>query len=106
MSAGVGENQTSEAAGKTERQKSVTVLMYSFIFTLLALPNTTYPLLRKLIPGFSPFDRLHFLTLTLGHVFFLLDSVSSAMNFYIYFVTGSAFRAGVFRFFSKARHTT
>ncbi|KAK7486984.1 hypothetical protein BaRGS_00021800 [Batillaria attramentaria] len=82
-----------------QRQKSATrtVLVYSFIFTVLSLPYTFYPLLRRVIPGFDVYDREHYLVMSLGNVFVLLDTVSSAMNFFIYFSTGSAFRAGVFR---------
>lgn len=82
-----------------ERQTSVTVLGYSFIFILLAIPNAVYPLLKKLIHELSPFQREHYLALALSEVFLLLNSLSAAMNLFVYFLTGSAFRAGVLRLF-------
>ncbi|KAK7485927.1 hypothetical protein BaRGS_00022793 [Batillaria attramentaria] len=93
-------------AGKgPKRQRSVTrtVLVYSFVFTLLALPYTLYPLLSSLIPGFAVYGREHHLVMALSIIFLLLDVVSSAMNFFIYFATGSTFRAGVFKLLCGGR---
>nr|KAG5698837.1 hypothetical protein BaRGS_019689 [Batillaria attramentaria] len=51
----------------------------------------------SLIPGFAVYGREHHLVMALSIIFLLLDVVSSAMNFFIYFATGSTFRAGVFK---------
>ena len=87
----------------TEQQNSITVLVYSFVFTLLSVPSAMYPLLRKVVPGFSIFRRQHFLVLALSNVYFLLHTISSSMNFFIYFTIGSSFRAGVLRLFARRR---
>ncbi|KAK7485928.1 hypothetical protein BaRGS_00022794 [Batillaria attramentaria] len=86
---------------KLEKQRSVTVLVYSILFILLALPNAVFPLVRKLVPGFAVFEREHYLVLALGNVFTFLDSVSAAMNFFVYFAMGSSFRKGVYRLFRR-----
>nr|KAG5698836.1 hypothetical protein BaRGS_019688 [Batillaria attramentaria] len=95
----VGGGKHTTKVPKLRREKSVTrtVLVYSLTFIMLAAPYTFFPLLRRLVPGFEVFDREHYLVMSFGLVFVLLDTVSSAMNFFIYFATGSAFRAGVLR---------
>lgn len=96
-----------EESTSDKQQKAVTrtVMIYSFLFILLALPHTFYPLVRRFVPGLEVFQRGHYLVMALGSVFALLDTISSAMNFFIYLTTGSTFRTCVLKLFKFRQGT-
>ncbi|KAK7459693.1 hypothetical protein BaRGS_00038965, partial [Batillaria attramentaria] len=80
-----------------ERHKSITVIVYSVLFLLLALPLALLPLLQRAAPQFNVFRREHYLFLAYLRTFPLLDIVSATINFFVFFIKGGAFRVGVYR---------
>lgn len=80
-----------------ERHKCVTVIAYSLLFFLLALPLALLPILKKVFPEFNVFKSQHYLFLIYVRIFPLLDIISASINFFVFFIKGGAFRTGVCR---------
>nr|KAG5710018.1 hypothetical protein BaRGS_030094 [Batillaria attramentaria] len=92
-----GPEATSTPFFQLSRQQSLTVLVYTIFFLLLALPDSLQILLKLYIPGFFIGGKEMYLVTTASVIYFLLDVVSSAMNFFVYIASGSLFRAEVCR---------
>lgn len=80
-----------------ERHKCVTVIAYSLLFFLLALPLALLPILKKVFPEFNVFKSQHYLFLIYVRIFPLLDIISASINFFVFYIKGGAFRTGVCR---------
>ncbi|KAK7494133.1 hypothetical protein BaRGS_00014606 [Batillaria attramentaria] len=73
-------------------QQSVSVLVYTILSTLLASPDLIMTVITFVIPEFQKYQSDPYLVRSLLSVFYILDTINSAMNFYVYFATGSTFR--------------
>ena len=80
-----------------ERRKCVTVITYSLLFLFLALPFALLPMLQKAFPEFTTYRTQHYLYLMYARIHPILDVVSASINFFVFFLKGGAFRAGVRR---------
>lgn len=87
-----------------EKRMSVTVITYSFLFLVLALPLALGPLLQRLCPSFAVFQREHYFVLLYCKITYLLDIISSSMNFFVFFIKGGAFRFAVRKLVRRWAH--
>ncbi|KAL8610411.1 hypothetical protein ACOMHN_035128 [Nucella lapillus] len=87
-----------------ERHLCVTVVAYSLLFFLLSLPLALLPILKKVFPEFNVFKSEHYLFLIYVRMFPLLHIISASINFFVFFIKGGAFKAGVRRLLRCRRY--
>lgn len=73
-------------------QKTLVVLVYSAISLLLLIPFMSVSILVRVVPGFGPLQKEHYMFTSMGSIVALCDITRSTMGFFVFLGLSRVFR--------------